>query len=157
MTSLHLHSPAGNTCRLSTSSQAVTGYGCEENPASNSNSGLSRKVEGTLTIPQRKGVRPPGLLSRITGIPCANPGGDDVDRSAGARPSGQLLGPQPLGIDSGLDNVILEQTTSGPDVKRASFSNSRPSSQVASATGASGLPAPVATFSPWTVRRVGWV
>lgn len=149
-------SPTGISCRYSARSQAVTGYGCDRNPASNSNRDLSRKVEGALTIPQRKGVRPPGLLSRITGIPCANAGGDDVDRSASARLSGQVLGPQPLGVESGLDRVFLEQTTSGPDAKRASNSNRGPSSQAAYATGVISSPAPIATYSPWTVTRGVW-
>ncbi len=99
MTSLQFtKSPTGISCRYSARSQAVTGYGCDRNPAS-------------------------------------------VSASAPVWPR-----------DGGLTSLAAREAKK----VAASNSNRGPSSQAASAAGANPLPAPVALFSPWSVKRGVW-
>lgn len=79
------------------------------------------KGEEASPAPERKST---GLATHYEGSEGANTGGDDVDRSASARPSGQeIVGAEPPGIDGGSS-----LSGSGPDLKRAPHSSSEETS-----------------------------
>ncbi len=127
MTSLLItKSPTGISCRYSARSQAVTGYGCDRNPAF---------------------VSPGPLLSAVSGgIP--------------SKPSSDVLRAQKYG-GVGAPTIGQGRVSTGFHNRKSlraanSNSNRGPSSQAAYATGANLLPAPVATYSTWTVQRGAW-
>lgn len=69
MTSLQFtKSPTGISCRYSARSQAVTGYGCDRNPASNSNRGPSSKAAyatGVISSPAPVATYSPWTVQRV--------------------------------------------------------------------------------------------